>query len=73
MTHSDETGRLPVERTAAARAPADSDDRRGLLLVLALLTAVGPLAIDTYIPGLPAMHPHLPDEGRVDTAVHGRG
>jgi hypothetical protein len=44
MTHSDETGRLPLERTAAARAPADSDGRRGLLLVLALLTAVGPLA-----------------------------
>ncbi|MEU9324937.1 multidrug effflux MFS transporter [Streptomyces canus] len=55
MTHSNETGRLAVERTAAARAPADSDGRRGLLLVLALLTAVGPLAIDMYVPGLPAM------------------
>ncbi|WP_405561271.1 multidrug effflux MFS transporter [Streptomyces canus] len=59
MTHSDKTGRLSAERTAAARAPVDSDGRRGLLLVLALLTAVGPLAIDMYVPGLPAMSASL--------------
>ncbi|KUN74151.1 hypothetical protein AQJ46_00750 [Streptomyces canus] len=48
-----------MERPAAARAPVDSGGRRGLLLALALLTAVGPLAIDMYVPGLPAMSASL--------------
>ncbi|MPY60531.1 multidrug effflux MFS transporter [Streptomyces spongiae] len=66
MTHSDETGGLAVAHEATARdlptaprSPGDRDRGRGLLLVLALLTAVGPLAIDMYVPGFPAMSASL--------------
>ncbi|MGW3645425.1 hypothetical protein [Streptomyces sp. NPDC000878] len=39
----------------ARSTPRQARRARGLLAVLACLTAVGPLAIDMYIPGFPAM------------------
>jgi Bcr/CflA subfamily drug resistance transporter len=43
--------------------PPHSGHPRGLLAVLACLTAVGPLAIDMYVPGFPAMSSALHADG----------
>jgi DHA1 family bicyclomycin/chloramphenicol resistance-like MFS transporter len=61
MTHSDPSGPLVVAVRAAGRERGEP--RAGLLLVLALLTAVGPLAIDMYVPGFPAMSASLHTSG----------
>lgn len=52
------TGSASVADPAGSHArstPRQAGRARGLLAVLACLTAVGPLAIDMYIPGFPAM------------------
>ncbi len=40
---------------AHATQPVVKQDRRGLLLILGALSAIGPLAIDMYLPALPAI------------------
>ncbi|MCD7440808.1 multidrug effflux MFS transporter [Streptomyces lincolnensis] len=60
MKHSDQPGPLTADPRAAEHArpsapPGPGGSRAGLLLVLGLLTAAGPLAIDMYVPGFPAM------------------
>jgi Bcr/CflA subfamily drug resistance transporter len=64
MTHSDEPGSLTMdargaEHDASSPPQHQSGSRAGLLLVLGLLTAAGPLAIDMYVPGFPEMSASL--------------
>ena len=53
----------PPASSSAAEQPGSPAGGRGLVLILGVLTALGPLAVDMYLPALPEIARELGADG----------